>query len=780
MLMACELEFPARPYVPPTCGGAVGALCTATVLLDAAWAGRSSDGWTAPCPYSLLVVILGLAVPMLAAGVALARRSPYGTPCGEVARWMAWMGVGAVVACAASAVWLGRWAQAAEVVRALPASACRFVTVGDASVSAFGAASTADVLVDGSAAPVARVRVNTDEPVEHGSELCLVGRVQPLDVSDWGKSRFMRGEVASVDAVRIVKQGRAPGPDMVGDARRAALRASDPGYSESRALLAGVVCGRTTELNQTAANDAFSRGGLTHLVAVSGSHLAFIGLLLEGGLRLLRARPSTRTGVLVVVMALYVLFTGVAPSAVRSVAMVGCALAAVLFGRRAHPLSGLALTVLAMVMLNPGTVFDLGFQLSAMSVLFILTLGRYAQWALRRIGLPELVAAPLSLTLVAQWATLPLTVPVFGQLSLIAPLANLVVGPLMSAVLVAGLIVVPLAAAVPALGAVLVLPAALARLSIFVAQVLASLPFAAIGVQMGPASCALAYGMALAVFICWRAWGRWQLSCAFGLVVTCAVGYLARWTLFAPAAITVLDVGQADAILVRDGARCMLVDAGVDEQAAAALARNHVLHLDAVVVTHWDRDHWGGLPDVLETVGVDRLLVAEGALEAMPSELRSSFHGELLELSEGDTVGIGGFSCRVVWPRGPVAGEENADSLCLDVSYRGQGRSLEMLLTGDTERDQAAAYAAQVGDIDVLKVGHHGSAVSVDAEVLEALDPELAVASAGEGNSYGHPTPECVDALEAYGAVFACTKDVGDVTIEPATDGVRVRYARAP
>ena len=122
-------------------------------------------------------------------------------------------------------------------------------------------------------------------------------------------------------------------------------------------------------------------------------------------------------------------------------------------------------------------------------------------------------------------------------------------------------------------------------------------------------------------------------------------------------------------------------------------------------------------------------------------------------------IRVGEFACRVVWPQGLVSGEENADSLCLDVSYgNGEGASLDMLLTGDTEQDELAEYADEVGDIDVLKVGHHGSEIAVAEKPLELLDPELAVASAGEGNSYGHPDPVCVSLLERAGARFLCTK----------------------
>lgn len=98
------------------------------------------------------------------------------------------------------------------------------------------------------------------------------------------------------------------------------------------------------------------------------------------------------------------------------------------------------------------------------------------------------------------------------------------------------------------------------------------------------------------------------------------------------------------------------------------------------------------------------------------------------------------------------------------------------LLTGDAEKDETAQViaAGDAGDIDLLKVGHHGSAVSITAEEAALLRPEVSVASAGENNRYGHPRRECVVALESAGSLFLCTKDAGDVTVEPGEKGPAV------
>ena len=770
-------ELPVRPHVPASACAALGALASSAVLLQDAWSSYGATGCAMPGMFPLAACA---AVPLGCGALAFLLRCRAGRgSCATggtavLAACLLWLGAGVMASTASSCLWVEAWGARCEAVEQAQLGSCRFVLKGDPSVNAYGASMMAEVR-DRRGTALGRVRLTADRPYDAGAELDAVVRLEPLDESDWARGRFMKGEVGSARVVHVgsVRSGVDLGP--IGRLRAVALDAIQPARDDARALIAGIVCGRTTELNQLAVNDDFSTAGLTHLVAVSGSHLAFIAALLQGVLRRVRVAPAARSALLVTVMAAYVAFTGCAASAVRSVVMVGCGMLANLGRRRAHPLSGLSLTATVLVVADPGVTFDLGFQLSAASVLFILVFGRYLTHLAARLGAPPAVAEGLSLTLAAQWATVPLTLPVFGVLSLIAPLANLVAGPVMSALLVTGLVVVPARMLLPGLEALMACPEGLARASLFLARLFAGLPHASLAVSCTALQLMPCYLAAVAVYLLWADWKRWQLVVALLAAAGAAGGYMMRWSVFAPAALTVLDVGQADAILLRDGSSSLLVDAGVDDAVVDALARNHVYRLDAVAVTHWDRDHWGGLPDLLALIDVDRIYVAEGAARQMPDEVRAAFGGEVIELREGDALRVGGFICSMVWPHVPVTGEENADSLCLDVSYRNGGRSLDALLTGDAERDELSAVAEQVGDIDLLKVGHHGSKASVDAASLDVLEPELAVASAGARNSYGHPSGECIEAVTAAGALFLCTVDAGDVDVRPGEAGVRVQ-----
>ena len=142
-------------------------------------------------------------------------------------------------------------------------------------------------------------------------------------------------------------------------------------------------------------------------------------------------------------LAAYAVFTGASPSAVRACCMVAATLVANSAGRRRHGLSALFVTMAIFVLLRPTVLFEMGFQLSCVSVFAILCFCPYATYALGELSVPPGLASILSVTLCSQLATLPVTIPAFGTFSLIAPLANAVIGPVISMLLAVSVVLVP-------------------------------------------------------------------------------------------------------------------------------------------------------------------------------------------------------------------------------------------------------------------------------------------------------------------------------------------------
>lgn len=760
-----EHVMPPRPLMPWTMALCAG-LCAScglvlNVAADALLGEETASG------------ALLWAIPVAAAACVVLARS-----CIRLARWKRWLyaaAVGLVAGAIVSAGWAIGVLRAPNALDGRAASSLEFVVQGDPSINDETYSYTCDAIADGMR--VGAVRLSCDRELSAGSRVRVIGRVSRFENDAYGRSRVLRGELRKVKAVRIVSVNEgSPGPLL--RLRNELLAVIAPATDPARSLIAGVVCGRSSELRAQPAGEWFSVTGTAHLIAVSGSHLAIVGFVIESALQMSRCSRGLQRALLAATLVAYAAFTGASPSAVRACCMVFATLVANGAGRRRHGLSALFVTMSIFVLLRPTVLFEMGFQLSCASVFAILCFCPYATYALGELGVPAGIAGILSVTLCSQLATLPITVPAFGTISLIAPIANAVIGPVVSVLLAVSIVLAPFSL-VPLLRPwALAVPMVAARCALFFEQLFAAAPGASVGV---PPDSVWVYAvpLSLAALLVWwpRPRARPMAAGLLCLALAAVVPYV-YWDRFAPPSVTILDVGQADAILIRQGGAVALVDCGLDERVMTALVRNNVHHIDAVFVTHWDEDHWGGLPDVLEQFSVGTIAVAANALDDAPAEVLNRSGVEYRQVRRGDTVDIGAFCARVMWPFESVDGEGNEDSLVLLLSYAQEGKGLRMLLTGDAELDQERKFAQEVGDIDVLKLGHHGSKVSVDGELLDVLSPELSIASAGEGNRYGHPSDACVDAVREAGGAFACTIERGDITITPTAKGFAMRCQR--
>ena len=760
-----EHVMPPRPLMPWTMALCAGMCVSCVLVLNVAADALLGEQTSAVGP--LLVILLAATLHVVLARFC-ARLSPW-------KRWLYAAVIGFMAGAVVSAWWTVGALNASKALDGRAASSLEFVVQGDPSINDETYSYTCEARADGKR--LSEVRLSCDRELGTASHVCVIGRVSRFENDSYGRSRVLRGEVRKVKAVRIVSVDEGS-PGLLIRLRNDLLSAIAPATDPARSLIAGIVCGRSSELRAQPAGDWFSVTGTAHLIAVSGSHLAIVGFVIESALQKTRCSRGLQRMLLAVTLVAYASFTGASPSAVRACCMVFATLVANGAGRRRHGLSALFVTMSVFVLLRPTVLFEMGFQLSCASVFAILCFCPYATYALVELGMPSGAARMLSVTLCSQLATLPITIPAFGTFSIIAPLANAVIGPVVSVLLAVSIVLVPFSLLAPLHAWALVVPMIAARCALFFEQLFAAVPGASVSVPPDSMWIYLVPCALLALLVWWpRPRARPMVAGLACFVLLAGVPYV-YWDRCAPASVTVLDVGQADAILIRQGGTVALVDCGLDERVVSALVRNNVHHIDAVFVTHWDEDHWGGLPAVLEQFSVGTIAVAADALEDAPAEVVGRPGVSYWQVTRGDTIDIGDFRARVMWPFESVDGEGNEDSLVLLLTYAQEGRRLRMLLTGDAELNQERVFAQEVGDIDVLKLGHHGSKVSVDGELLDVLKPELSLASAGEGNRYGHPSDACIDAVREAGGAFACTIEHGDITVTPTGKGFAMRCQR--
>ncbi|HET6352564.1 MAG TPA: DNA internalization-related competence protein ComEC/Rec2 [Coriobacteriia bacterium] len=656
--------------------------------------------------------------------------------------------------------------------------------VSDATPGAFGESSSVRVTVGRRKVEVRVGWPRGEKAPEAGGQCSFFGSFRAPRTDEQGRRKFRSGVVGSVSARMVQVEGGALSlRGLVRPWRHRWMREIGAVRGNGGALLAGVVLGERSRLTGTPAESAFRTTGLTHLVAVSGGHLVVVAALVAWLLTRLRARRGVMAVAVVAITGIYVVISGVQPSAVRAWLMSAVLAASLASGRRADGVAALSGAVWIALAFDPSAAFDLGMQLSVLSVAGLLLFARLSErWVTYAVpSCLKSLASPVSLTLVAQAATVPLTASVFGVVSLIAPVANLLVSPLVSVLLVVGIAGLGTASVMPAAGTVVLRGAgAIGALATGIAEWLAGLPHAAVplGWTAAPASCAAA-GIAATAWAAWpqptRRRARVVAVVALAALVFVSVGVpVPRGT-----EIVVLDVGQGDAILVRDGASAVLVDAGPDETALrTALLRQHVRRLDAVVITHLHDDHYGGIGALEGVIPVGAVYVPAGSL-ATGADTCEGFRRvgkRVLEIDAGDVLVAGRWQLMALWPQAAVPDAATNEASVVLAVRRG---SFDALLTGDAESAVLESVVASggLGDIEALKVGHHGSAEAVDERVLAVACPEYALISVGAGNRFGHPVASTMRQLETAGCRILRTDEDGDLVVR--TDGERFSVSAA-
>ncbi|MDD6738430.1 MAG: MBL fold metallo-hydrolase, partial [Coriobacteriaceae bacterium] len=252
------------------------------------------------------------------------------------------------------------------------------------------------------------------------------------------------------------------------------------------------------------------------------------------------------------------------------------------------------------------------------------------------------------------------------------------------------------------------------------------------------------------------------------------------------AQVVMLDVGQGDAMLVRDGSCAVLVDTGEEGPVLlAALARQGVSRLDAVLVSHLDKDHCGALGALAGVVEVGAVYLHAELLQreeaaALLEDARRASRRQAQGVLPGARVQLGRFELELLAPVHAATGD-NGDSLVWLLSFDADGDGTPEqrgLLTGDAEAEELAAVAARTGRVSFVKLGHHGSAGCMSAAELAALRPSLALIGVGEGNRYGHPHASTLALMRAAGVRVLRTDTQGDLRLLFSADALGVATQR--
>jgi len=553
------------------------------------------------------------------------------------------------------------------------------------------------------------------------------------------------------------------------------------------ALFLALVFGADESVNPEV-KQAYLETGLLHLFAASGFNVALASLSLFYFLKWLKAPKYLALSLSLLSLGGYYLLIGPSASVLRASIMTTLMLLAVFIGRPRQLYNLLFLSGLLILIVAPLTLFEISFQLSYAAVLGL------AYWQKKLADLfstANFAVQSLTTTVAAQLGVLPVLLYHFGQLSLIAPLSNLVVLPLVALITVVGFYTAAAYFLFPVVSLFVLkqLKVLLFTLS-FLVDTFARLPLNTVTFA---SKAAFIFSL---IFLLWlllleyryREQFKGRLNIFF--IVAFLLVILA-FNLFLAATVNIgrpqleayfLNVGQGDAVVVKvNKAATVLVDGGSSYvRLRNYLQRLKVLKIDLLAVSHSHADHITALSSLINRYKVGAVLVPNYQPKSyLYRQLLAKVKEKKIPLIRGvrgQQLKLAGATVNLFWPaKKPLlatSSDANNNSLVFKLSYK----KMDILFMGDAQLEAISRFVKSGRlEAEVLKVSHQGSYNGTTKSLLKQVKPKLAVISVGADNPYGHPHKSTLALLKRFRLSTFRTDKNG--TISVTSNGFSFRAA---
>lgn len=589
--------------------------------------------------------------------------------------------------------------------------------------------------------------------------------------------------------------------------------AADALPGDGGALLPGLSIGDVSAVGDEL-DIAMKLSSLSHLTAVSGANCAVVIAVIMLVTGLIGLGRTTRVVIALTALLGFVVLVTPGSSVLRAAVMATIVAFSMAAGRPGRGIPALSAAIITLVVVDPWMARDYGFALSVLATAGLLALAPLLARSLGR-HLPHALAAAIALPLAAQLACQPVLILLNPSVPLYGVGANLLAEPAAPIATVLGLIACLLMPWAPGVGyacaQVAWLPSAWIAA---VAEVCASLPASQLPWLDGAAGLAAMTLIVIVVIILAvparagptarvapvdkgapvrpvrvspvpraraapHAGRMLRVAAAVSLLVFCG-GYLGAFVGVSVSSslgrptdwqLAACDIGQGDAVLVRDDDAHGLIDVGPDPKPlTACLEHLGIARIDLLVLTHYDRDHVGGVDAVVGRVGtalVGRPTDAHG--QAIVDALVRG-GADVRYAASGDHGSLGTLDWQVLWPTAGARSMQSGNEGSVTVAFAGRGIRSVFLGDLDESAQDALLRTGRVRPVDVAKVAHHGSADQSE-RLYRALGARVALISVGAKNDYGHPTERLLGLLGRVQTRPFRTDLQGLTLVSSGTDG---------
>lgn len=531
--------------------------------------------------------------------------------------------------------------------------------------------------------------------------------------------------------------------------------------------------------------EQYQQFGLVHLLAISGSHIVLLMVIVYFILLRSGVTREIATVCLIFFIPIYMILAGASPSVIRASITGVLMLIAFMCSIRLSSLDALSITAICMLIFDPYLVFNIGFQFS-----FVGSFALLLSAPLLLESGNGVIRNSIYISLISQLVSTPILLYHFGYYSPYSIFLNILYVPFLSLiVLPCSIIILICLPIIPFLAKSFanVLSIGLNLSNDFLSYC-ESLPFTRLNFGQTPILLVALYCVSIiSVLMVWeRRISKGMVFIFAGIFLFISTGHYVYPYFRESGSVTFLDVGQGDAILIRlpYDQEIYLIDTGGtirlnkeewqrkkhefsvgNDILIPYLQKEGIKKIDKLIVTHGDADHIGAAQELLSNITVKEVVFSrkeqEAILEKAVKKQALEKEVKISEVGEGESWRVNEAEFFVLAPTGKERSENNA-SIVLWAKLGG----ITWLFTGDLEEEGEKGLVATYPDLraDVLKVAHHGSNTSSITPFLSAVQPNIAIISVGERNRYGHPHKEVIERFEKMGIEIWRTDKQGAIS----------------
>lgn len=570
---------------------------------------------------------------------------------------------------------------------------------------------------------------------------------------------------------------------------------------KTSSLLVGILIGDKSGISEEIIED-FKISNLSHMLAVSGAHTAYIILGLTFILN--KSKMSKKWVHLVTILSLilFMFITNFTPSVTRACFMAIIVLGDNLLYRKQDFWTSISISLLIILVINPFSINEIGLQLSYLGTIGIILFNKNVEMFLNKIKINNKISKGLSVTISAQMAIMPIMIYRFNSFSLTFFISNVLASPLLGINIILGLITIFISLVSFKLAKIISLVLNLSlEILIGISEFTSKLPFSSILVKTPPMLLILLiycfillFNYLYYIYISKTNLGLFQkriiklinktnvnkfISIIIIIVILFNVFSYSYLLIPNNLRIYFIDVGQGDScLIITPRNKKILIDGGEGDSNVllSYLLDRRIKTIDYIMISHFDSDHCNGLIEVIQKLNVKNVLISKQAYFC--DEYRNiagiinSKKINVIHVKQGDVLNIDKeVKLNIFYSAKNLEYDDlNNNSIVTKLRYN----KFSILFTGDIEKSEENIlnkYTSNQLKSDVIKIAHHGSKTSSSEEFIKVVKPKIALIGVGMNNKFGHPNKEIIERLENINCKIYRTDEMGEIIMEVNKSG---------